>query len=276
MLKFLIDRLEDVAESLRKEYAPNAAGKFVLQTEGEHPDLVTTKATLAETNGKLAEFRENNRGLKASLDGLYGAFKVTSADDLKTKFDGIDPAEVTALREKVTAFEKKGVKGVEDIGALVTAAVTAGTAPLRTQLETLQTQAKADKLALADANLDSLLTQAAIKGGVTETAIPLFLSHARQTWKVEDGGAVAKVGAVPIFSPAKPSQPITPDEWVGTQTTIVPFLFKASSGGGAHPAGGPGAPGAARTISIPAGQPIRLSAKDLAAVSKGEAVIQRT
>jgi len=66
-LKFLIDKLEDVAAPLREHYVPEN-GKFYLATHGEHP--------------KVTEFRATNVDLMRERDALKEKLAAAEAPDV--------------------------------------------------------------------------------------------------------------------------------------------------------------------------------------------------
>jgi hypothetical protein len=114
--------------------------------------------------------------------------------------------------------------------------------PLLKKLETLEVgeQAVGPQPRHPKASRASL-KDAAIKAGVDEKMMGPFIDYAKRTFVLDvDGKVVPKKGDTPIYSPAKPAEMITAEEWATLQAAEVPGFFKQSSGGGAGgPGGGP-------------------------------------
>jgi hypothetical protein len=89
MLRFVIEKIEDVATSLREHYTKGDDGKFRLSLDGEHPDTA-----------RVAEFRANNIKLTKDL----------------ARFEGIDPDKAKAESAELTELKK--AKPDEKIAAL--------------------------------------------------------------------------------------------------------------------------------------------------------------
>jgi predicted RNase H-like nuclease (RuvC/YqgF family) len=249
-LKYIVATLTDVEETLRSHYEPRD-GRFVIKLEG------FDFATAEENARKLAEFRDNNRALNATKAELEAKLKA---------LEGIDPAEVTALKAKVTELEGKlkGSKGADDVQKLLEAAV----APLKKQLDDLGTERNATAQKLADKELESALQTAGIKAGVDEKALPDYIRRGKEIFSMVDGKMAAKKGDTPLFSKDRPAEPLSMDEWAKALPAEAPHLFKTSGGGGATP--GPGGPGNGAVRTIPAGA--RITAQDMDDIAKGVAV----
>jgi hypothetical protein len=68
-----------------------------------------------------------------------------------------------------------------------------------------------------------------------------------------------------IFSPTRPGEPLTPDEWMVSATKDLAFLFGRSSGGGAPPAGsGAGGSASGKELRDPTPQQLGQFAADIA------------
>jgi hypothetical protein len=280
-LKPTYETLEQIPEALRSHYEPKD-GKLVLVLEGAPVGFVPA-AELAAANGKVAEFRDTNIALLKEVEPLRVV--KTEHETFKKRYEGIDPTEVVTLRTKVQEFEKNGVKDPKDIGAQITAALEQAVTPLKTQLETLGQQLETSKREGAEAreqlvrkDFEATLSQKALKAGADERMLPHFVDYAQKTWKLENGTFVAKNGAAPIFSEARPHEPMTPDEWIAKQVTEAPGFFKPSGGGGAGGGGGlpggiPGAKPGARILKDPTPQEL---GKNADAILKGDVVVQRS
>jgi len=236
-VKAVLDSLDGISEALQGEYEQRD-GKYVLKIEGDVPGLVTA-STLSEANGKLAEFRESNRALNAAK---------TELDAKLATFEGIDPAEYKAAKDKIAELESKGVKKGDDITKIVQDAVSAAVTPVSEQLEAFKKQASDAQQALARKDLESALQTAGLKAGVEEKALPDYLRRGVEVFGFDgEGKVVAKNGDTPLYSKDCPAEPLGMEEWASGLSTEAPHLFKPSKGGGANP--GPGGPVPERTVT---------------------------
>ncbi len=254
-MKAVIDKLEDVAESLRGEYEARG-GKFHLKVEGDYAPLI-------EANSKIAEFRDNNRALNS---------KVT---ELETKFAAVkdlDPVKYKAAVDKVAELEAAGIKDKGSVPELIKAAVKAAVEPLEQKLVERETSEKKAQEALAITGLENALRDIGLKANVDERAMPDFVRRGREVFTLVDGKPAARKGDQPVFSKSKPAEELSMEEWAGALRTDAPFLFKPSKGGGARP-GDPfsGSPAAKTIIGT---DPIEFG-KNLEGIAKGEVVVQQ-
>lgn len=226
-MKTILESLEGIPEALHGEYE-NREGKFYLKVEGD-PHGYVKASDLADSNGKLSEFRETNRTLNT---------KVTELEERLKSFDGFDPEEHKKLKEKITELEKKGVKGADDITQKIQAAVDSAVKPLVSKVEDLEKSNTEKDAALTKKELESRIAAAAREGGVLDQAYPDFLNRALSIWKMDGEKLVARNGDTPIYSKAKPAEPMTIKEWTSDLSQSAPFLFKPSHGGGAEGGGG--------------------------------------
>lgn len=256
MPKTVIEKAEDVPAELKSHYEEKD-GKFYLKLEGEVPELETVK-------GQLASFRDNNRSLNEKL--------VAAAETLK-KFDGVDPALYSKLKQQVEDFTKKtGATDPGDVEARINAAVAAqvkaATEPLIAQVATLSNEKKAADQKLAERDLEKILRDAAGPAGIIDTAMPDFLARGKSLFVLEGGVAVPKRNDSTVFSKKDVTKPMSPTEWIETDLSKeAPHFFKPSKGGGAP---GTGGGGRVRTI---ASDPRTIGA-NLEALAKGEVQVE--
>jgi hypothetical protein len=233
-MKSTIDTLESVPEPIRGEYEPAADGKgFSLKLEGDHP---STASIVAQANAKVGEFRTNNIALLKQAEEQAAKLKA---------FDGIDPAEYAALKTKAADLEKKGVKGAEDIGHLVQAAL----APVLEKLGSFEKRDAESRKALSEKTLEQALTSAAIAAGVQDSAIVDFTERGKKTFLLDGDRIVAKQSGTPVFSKKRPGEFLDVTEWASDLQSEAPHLFKATKGAGVTPGAGAGASGNVRVIS---------------------------
>jgi hypothetical protein len=179
-------------------------------------------ADLKDERAKLAEFRTNNLAL------------IKERDDLKKRFEGIDPDEVRKLAgEKQRLEDEQRLKAGEFDKVLDARLKT-----LRTDFETkiVGITSERDVLSgrLTAIQIDQGVVAAATKRGLRATAIPDITARARSLFKLANGvptafdadGQTVRVGKDGVT-------PMTLEEWVDTQVSEAPHLFEANAGGGA-------------------------------------------
>lgn len=243
----------DIPAGLAEHYEAKD-GKFVLKVEGDLPGFITPAAA-EELRNEVKQFRTTNIGLQTKASQLEAQVKT---------FEGIDPAEHRALKEKLAGFEGKGAKDPSDIDARIAAALK----PIADKLEkSEQLRAESDKK-LGEKEVETELNRVGVASGVAKTAMADFLSRGKAIWKHKDGKVVAFDGDTPLFG--EKGGPLTLEEWATSLTTVAPHLFKPSGGGGAQP--GAGASGAGKTIT--GVDPLEFG-QNLEAIAKGTVVVNR-
>lgn len=274
MPKYQVDSLADVPEPLRPEYEQRD-GKYFLKTDVP----LIPASELAGANGKLAEFRDNNRKLMRAIgaesieDALDKVSLISKVDREKLERAlGIDLDQYEQLVEKSKALEKKGVKQPDDIQKLISDAITQAMGPVNAKLEELTASEAKAQQQLAFRNLENHLTQIALKAGANEKALPDLLNRALEIFDLD---GVARDGDTPIYSVKDPTKPLTADEWVAEMLVEAPHLFKTSGGGGVAPANGPNGPiqnrPGVKELFDPTPQQLGQYAKQ---ISKGEIVVR--
>lgn len=251
MAKSVLTSLDGLPDALRSEYELRD-GKYILKVEGDPLPGFVSAAELAAANGKLAEFRDNNRALNSRAQEL--------ADKLKA-LEGLDPEEYKTLKAKIAEFEKRGAKTPEDLDNRLQAAIK----PLMDQVTQLRQENEKKDRQNAYLSLEGRLRKVATTVGIDERAIPDFLNRALEVFGLD---GVARDGDTPLFSSERPAEPLTPEEWAAGLKKQAPHLFRPSKGAGADPGAGQNGRGSdARVI-----QGGRLSGTDIEALARGEAV----
>lgn len=195
-------------------------------------------------DSKLAEFREKNIALLKEVDALKESLKEFEA--FKTKYEGIgDPEAIKAERLKLAELEKT-------------------TATLETQLAAekaarTEAQEKATKSRVRDA-----LRVKALPAGVLPAALDIFLDKAEGIFTMEGDVVKAKPNT---FSPTRPGELLTPDEWIANATRDLSFLFAPSKGSGAI--GNHGTTGGSRSGELRNPTPQQLG-ENAAAIARGD------
>ena len=183
---------------------------------------------------KLAEFRDKNIELMKELD------------DLKKRFEGIDPDAVEADRAKLAEFEK--AKPNERI----------------TELETLLAAEKASRLDIqkrADASvIETQVTDGFLKSGGRPEARAFIVGQAAGVFTLENGKLISTK-----HSPDRPGERMSLSEWLSLQTREHAFCFFPSAGGGADPKRGGGS--SARELRNPTPQQL---GEHATAIAKGD------
>lgn len=252
-LKPVVSDLSEVPEAFRSLYVAKD-GKHVLDLAGTPLGFVP-QADHDALKNQHAEFRDNNRSLNGTVTSLQEKLKA---------FEGIDVAEVAKLKAEAEALRKKGVAGPDDIEARIAAAL----APVTTELKTIKESEAAARKALANKDLENTLTQAGIKAGVDEKALPDYIARGLRTWSVEDGKVVAKGNDGSVLR--KSGEPITPEQWAVDLASEAPHLYKPSGGSGAGAGGRGSGGGEANVRTIAAGA--KLTEQDIADLGSGKAV----
>ena len=204
-------------------------GAFVLDAEG-----VVEKI-------KLDEFRNSNVAL------------VKERDELKQRFEGIDPDEVRKLAEEKRKLElqAQGHKP-EEIDKLVGERIKGLKADWDKQLGAVTTERDSLTSRLTAIQIDQGVLTVATKRGLRPTAIPDITARARLVFKLVNGaprafesdGSTVRYGKDGVT-------PMTLEEWVDAQVADAPHLFESNAGGGAAGNGAGGAAGSGRSVKNP-------------------------
>jgi len=253
-MQSVYDSQDAVPEALREEYTEQD-GRWVLKLDGDHPAVT---AVVAEANRKVGEFRNNNVGLNQKLEA-------TSAELEVWKGLGLSPEEIKGQADRLKDMEQKGVKKGDDIQTQIQAALK----PVTEALEAERNARTVAEQTSARQAIESTLTKAGVAAGVAETALGDFLARGSALFQNQNGQLVAIKDGAPIYSPKRPGEVLTVEEWASDLQAEAPHLYKPNVGGGAaqpgkgSPAGGPRRIIAAEDIS-----------NNLEDVASGRATIQ--
>ena len=172
---------------------------------------------------KLDEFRNNNVAL------------IKERDDLKKRFEGIDPEEVRRLAEEKQRLElqAKGHKP-EELEKIIENRVKSLKSEWEKQITGLTTERDALNARLTTIQIDQGVTTVATKRGLRPTAIPDITSRARSVFRLVNGVPTAFEADGKTVRYGKDGiTPMTLEEWIDTQVSEAPHLFESNSGGGA-------------------------------------------
>jgi hypothetical protein len=181
---------------------------------------------------KLAEFRDKNIAL------------LKEVEDLKAKYEGIDPLAVAADRARLAELEK--AKPQDRITALEAELAAEKTAHASTRK-------------VADTSvIENKIADAFLKLGGRSEARAFIVAQSAGAFTVENAALKGTK-----FSPSRPGEPMSVDEWLTLQTRENAFCFLPSSGGNARPMSGDSGP-AGKTIKNPTPQELGRYAKEIA------------
>ncbi len=216
-----IDRPEDVPEIARDHYAQkDGVWTLTLLSSDEHSGLVSA----------LDKERKARRDVETQLSGL------------KTKFDGIEPEEVTQLRDKLKSFDDKQVydkHGLEELVERRTHEMKTTherqLAAKERELSTEREQRLSTDRKWREDRIETALLSAASKAGVSKTALADAVARGKRVFNAldEQGNAIAQEGDEIKYGKDGVS-PYTPDEFVLALKVEAPHLWPPSSGGGAQ------------------------------------------
>jgi hypothetical protein len=212
-LKFKYKAKEEIPAEVQSLYVERD-GSWVLDVDG------------AADRTKLDEFRASNVAL------------MKERDDLRKRFEGIDPDEVRKLAdEKRKLEEAQQLKGGE-VDRVVETRVKAARGELEKQVSTLASERDALNSRLVAIQIDQGVTAAASKRGLRATAIPDITSRARGVIRLVNGVPTAfEVDGQTVRVGRDGVTPMTLEEWIDAQVSEAPHLFEANTGSGASGAG---------------------------------------
>ena len=195
----------EVPEGLEAYYEDTGTGVFKLKVDGAVP-----ANQHSELKTKLSEFRNTNVELKKRVEQL-AAFEEMfksgefSSDKLQAKVEALALERASQMK---AAYDE--------------------------QLTTLTKTLQGEQSRLANIVMSDAVSKAALKHGVSDTAIEDVLSRARTAFKVEDGQLTAADNNLD----AKGNK-VTLDSWMAGLATAAPHLFQASRGTSAIKPGKP-------------------------------------
>jgi len=172
--------------------------------------------------GAFDELRNNNATL------------TKERDELKQRFDEIDPDEARALlAEKQKREDEQHVKAGE-IEKVVETRTKSLKADLQKQITALTSERDALNARLASVQIDQAVIAAGMKRGLRATAVGDLTAHARGVFKLVNGvptafeadGKTVRVGKDGVT-------PLTLEEWLDAHVSEAPHLFESNAGAGA-------------------------------------------
>jgi hypothetical protein len=239
-LKFKFKTKDEIPADHLPLYAERE-GAFVLDVEG------------AVDKAKLDEFRTTNVAL------------LKERDELKQRFEGIDPEEVRQLKEAHQKAEEDrllragaplpgplpgGARETEEdkerklqaererIEKVIEGRVKSIKGDLEKQVTQLTTERDALNTRLAAIQIDQGVITVATKRGLRPTAMADITSRARTVFRLVNGVPTAFDGDGKSVRYGRDGlTPMSIEEWVDGQVAEAPHLFEANSGGGSGNSG---------------------------------------
>lgn len=214
-LKFVVDSLEGVPETLSSEYVKDDNdGKFYLQVDG------------AVSKKKLDEFRENNVLLLKKLEpykdidiARYNATKDVDVNEYtKLKTDALTGAKLTQ----------------EDVNKMVNERVATMKSTFDADLQAAKNELVISNKQLNTLLVDSTVRQAAALNGVKGSAVDDVVLRANNTFKVEGGIAVPYDARGNVIYGSNGDSPMSVNDWVKSLKPNAEHLFEPSTGGGSR------------------------------------------
>jgi hypothetical protein len=205
-LKFKYQKQEDIPAELSQLYSEHN-GAFLLNVDG------------AIDQTKVDDFRSENQSLLQQLD------------EVKKRFEGIDPDAVRALEaEKQKLQEQQALKAGE-----VEQVIESRLKPLQTahqkQVQDLASERDSLVARLSEIQIDQGVISAASKRGLRPTAIPDITARARRVFKLHNGSPAAFDSDGKTIRPGRDGvTPMSLEEWLDSQLSEAPHLFESNVG----------------------------------------------
>ena len=226
-LKFKFKAREEIPAELQSLYVERE-GAWTLDAEG-----IVEKA-------KLDEFRQTNIAL------------TKERDELKQRYEGIDPAEVRKLADEKRKLEEAQQLKAGEVDRVVENRVKGLKAEWDKQLAVVTTERDSLTSRLTAIQIDQGILTAATKRGLRATAIPDITARARLVFKLVNGSPRAfEADGETVRYGRDGVTPMTLVEWVDAQVADAPHLFESNAGGGAAGNGSGGAAGSSRSVKNP-------------------------
>ena len=222
-LKFKVKSKEEIPAEQLPFYAERDGG-WILDVEG------------AVEKSKLDEFRNTNVSL------------LKERDELKKRFEGIDPDEVRKLADEKHRLEESQQLKTGELDKVVENRIKSVKGELEKQVTSLTSERDSLNSRLVAIQIDQGVITSATKRGLRPTAIPDITARARTIFRLVNGVPTAfEADGLTVRYGRDALTPMTLEEWVDSQVAEAPHLFEANSGAGA---GGNGATGGANKVSV--------------------------
>jgi len=218
-LKFKFKTKDEITAEHLPHYAERE-GAWVLDVDG------------AVEKSKLDEFRNTNVSL------------IKERDDLKKRYEGIDPDAVKALADEKRQLEETQQLKAGEVEKVVENRIKGLKADWEKQVTSLTSERDALHGRLTAVQIDQGVITVATKRGLRPTAIADITARARSVFKLVNGAPRAFEADGQTVRYGKDGiTPMTLEEWVDGQVSEAPHLFESNAGGGAAGNGAGGGTG---------------------------------
>jgi hypothetical protein len=208
-LKFKYEKSEEVPAELAGHYTEQN-GAWLLNVEG------------AVERARLEEVRTTNASL------------AKERDEIKKRFEGIDPEEVRKLGDEKRRLEEAQQLKAGEVEAVLEKRVKAARGELEKQISNLTSERETLTQRLVSIQIDQGVLAAATKRGLRATALPDITARARNVFRLVNGIPTAFEADGQTVRPGKDGfTPMTLEEWIDGQVSEAPHLFEANAGAGA-------------------------------------------
>ena len=181
----------------------------------------------AVDKARLEEFRATNVAL------------LKERDDLRQRFEGIDPAAVRKLAEEKRQLEEAQQLKAGEVEKVLESRVKGVKADLEKQLAGVAQERDSLHARLSAIQIDQAVVSEASKRGLRPSALPDITARARQTFRLVNGVPQAFEGDGQTPRAGRDGvSPLSLAEWLDTQVSEAPHLFEANAGGGGGGGGG--------------------------------------
>jgi hypothetical protein len=161
-LKFKLKSKDEIPAGLETHYVERD-GVWILDADG------------AADKSKLDEFRSTNVAL------------LKERDDLKKRFEGIDPDEFRRLADEKRRLEEAQQVKAGEVDKVLETRLKTARADWEKQFNTVTTERDALNARLTSIQIDQAVVSEATKRGLRPTAIPDITSRARSTFRLVNG-----------------------------------------------------------------------------------------
>ncbi|ATI19208.1 putative peptidase [Vibrio phage vB_VpaS_KF4] len=221
MLKFRVQKLDDVKEEFRHLYIQQADGSFQLGVEG------------AVDKSKVDEFRNSNTNLQTAKEQLEQQLQ-----QMSTKFEGLDPEQAKEAMEMMNKIRDQKLIEEGKIEELIEARtkdmmtnhqnreqeLTKSLKEWEGKFGDLQGQYRKLKIG------SDILGQLDKIGKIHGSSRDIITDLAAQTWQLNDKDElVAMNGEQPVYSPTDATKPLTAEEWCMKLANDRPYLFESTT-----------------------------------------------
>ena len=226
-LKFKFKTREEIPAEQQPFYSEREGG-WVLDVDG------------AVEKSKLDEFRNSNVSL------------LKERDELKKRFEGIEPEEFHRLAQEKRQLEEAQQVKAGEIEKVVENRVKGLKSDWEKQVTGLTGERDLLNARLVAIQIDQGVVTAATKRGLRPTAIQDITSRARTVFRLVNGVPSAfEADGKSVRYGKDGVTPMNVDEWLDLQVSEAPHLFESNAGGGAAGHASGGAAGGRGTVRNP-------------------------